>query len=160
MSKYIAVITRADITRAALVEAGGRSMEQVKAACGCQYIINSWFYDTTTGKAVGNLKINGSVKASAGWNGWGLTWDKGADIRLDIVPDNGGASYLSGVELLTPTRGPGKALSYSPEYGGTRGRSAVLLGFPSNCPTVPRKPSFFRRTANISPASDATNIVK
>lgn len=127
MSKYIAVITRADITRAALVDAGGRSMEQVKAACGCQYIINSWFYDTGTGKAVGNLKIDGVVKADAGWNGWGLTWDKGADIRLDIVPDNGGASYLSGVELLTPTRGPGKALSYSPEYGGTRGRSAVLL---------------------------------
>ena len=36
-------------------------------------------------------------------------------------------NYISGVELLTPTRGPGKALSYSPEYGGTRGRSAVLL---------------------------------
>ena len=127
MSKYIAVITRADITRAALVEAGGRSMEQVKAACGCQYIINSWFYDTTTGKAVGNLKINGSVKASAGWNGWGLTWDAGEDIRMDLIPDRGRASYISGVELLTPTRGPGKALSYSPEYGGTRGRSAVLL---------------------------------
>ena len=127
MSKYIAVITRADITRAALVEAGGRSMEQVKAACGCQYILNSWFYDTITGRPVGNLKIDGTVKAAAGWNGWGLTWDKGADIRLDILPDNGGASYLSGVELLTPTRGLGKALSYSPEYGGTRGRSAVLL---------------------------------
>ena len=127
MSKYIAVITRADITRAALVEAGGRSMEQVKAACGCQYILNSWFYDTITGRPVGNLKIDGTVKAAAGWNGWGLTWDKGADIRLDILPDNGGASYLSGVELLTPTRGPGKALSYSPEYEGTRGRSAVLL---------------------------------
>ena len=127
MSKYIAVIPRAAITRAALVEAGGRSMEQVKAACGCQYILNSWFYDTITGRPVGNLKIDGTVKAAAGWNGWGLTWDKGADIRLDILPDNGGASYLSGVELLTPTRGPGKALSYSPEYGGTRGRSAVLL---------------------------------
>lgn len=127
MSKYIAVIPRAAITRAALVDAGGRSMEQVKAACGCQYIINSWFYDTGTGRPVGNLKIGGAVKVDAGWNGWGLTWDKGADIRLDIVPDNGGASYLSGVELLTPTRGPGKAISYSPEYGGTRGRSAVLL---------------------------------
>ena len=127
MSKYIAVIPRAAITRAALVEAGGRSMEQVKAACGCQYILNSWFYDTITGRPVGNLKIDGTVKAAAGWNGWGLTWDKGADIRLDILPDNGGASYLSGVELLTPTRGPGKALSYSPEYGSTRGRSAVLL---------------------------------
>ena len=127
MSKYIAVITRADITRAALVEAGGRSMEQVKAACGCQYIINSWFYDTTTGRPVGNLKIDGTVKATAGWNCWGLTWDKGADIRMDLIPDRGRASYISGVELLTPTRGPGKALSYSPEYGGTRGRSAVLL---------------------------------
>lgn len=53
-------------------------MEQVKAACGCQYILNSWFYDTITGRPVGNLKIDGTVKAAAGWNGWGLTWDKGA----------------------------------------------------------------------------------
>lgn len=127
MSKCIATIPLSSITRLSLVEAGGRSMDQVKAACGCQYIINSWFYDTTTGRPVGNLKIDGTVKATAGWNGWGLTWDNGANIRLDIVPDNGGASYLSGVELLTPTRGPGKALNYSPEYGGTRGRSAVLL---------------------------------
>ena len=127
MSKYIAVIPRAAITRAALVEAGGRSMDQVKAACGCQYIINAWFYDTDTGRPVGNLKINGAVKASAGWNGWGLAWDKGEDISLEIVPAAGRGNYISGVELLTPTRGPGKALSYSPEYGGTRGRSAVLL---------------------------------
>ena len=127
MSKYIAVIPRADITRAALVEAGGRSMEQVKAACGCQYILNAWFYDTITGRPVGNLKIDGTVKADAGWNCQGLTWDAGEDIRMDLIPDRGRASYISGVELLTPTRGPGKALSYSPEYGGTRGRSAVLL---------------------------------
>lgn len=127
MSKYIAVITRADITRAALVEAGGRSMEQVKAACGCQYILNAWFYDTITGRPVGNLKIDGTVKADAGWNCQGLTWDAGEDIRMGLIPDRGRASYISGVELLTPTRGPGKALSYSPEYGGTRGRSAVLL---------------------------------
>ena len=127
MSKYIGVITRAAITRAALVEAGGRSMEQVKAACGCQYILNAWFYETITGRPVGNLKIDGAVKADAGWNCQGLTWDAGEDIRMDLIPDRGRASYISGVELLTPTRGPGKALSYSPEYGGTRGRSAVLL---------------------------------
>lgn len=127
MSKYIAVITRADITRTALVEAGGRSMEQVKAACGCQYILNAWFYDIITGRPVGNLKIDGTVKADAGWNCQGLTWNAGEDIRMDLIPDRGRASYISGVELLTPTRGPGKALSYSPEYGDTRGRSAVLL---------------------------------
>ena len=102
-------------------------MEQVKAACGCQYILNAWFYDTITGRPVGNLKIDGTVKADAGWNCQGLTWDAGEDIRMDLIPGRGRASYISGVELLTPTRGPGKALSYSPEYGGTRGRSAALL---------------------------------
>ena len=127
MSKCIATIPLSSITRLSLVEAGGRSMEQVKAACGCQYILNAWFYDTITGMPVGNLKIDGTVKADAGWNCQGLTWDAGEDIRMDLIPDRGRASYISGVELLTPTRGPGKALSYSPEYGGTRGRSAVLL---------------------------------
>lgn len=62
MSKYIAVIPRAAITRAALVEAGGRSMEQVKAACGCQYILNAWFYDTITGRPVGNLSHPSRVR--------------------------------------------------------------------------------------------------
>lgn len=41
MNKYIAAIPRTAIIRAALVEAGGRSMDQVKAACGYQYIINA-----------------------------------------------------------------------------------------------------------------------
>ena len=128
MSKYIAVIPRASITRLALVEAGGRSMAQVKEALGCQYIINAWFYNMATGKAVGNLCIDGAVKASAGWNSWGLAWDTGTDIRMEVVPGaKAGRNYLSGVELLTPGKGPGAALSYDPAYGGSRGRSAVLL---------------------------------
>ena len=128
MSKYIAVIPRASITRLALVEAGGRSMAQVKEALGCQYIINAWFYNMATGKAVGNLCIDGAVKASAGWNSWGLAWDTGTDIRMEVVPGaKAGRNYLSGVELLTPGKGPGAALSYDPAYGASRGRSAVLL---------------------------------
>ena len=128
MSKYIAVIPRAGITRLALVEAGGRSMAQIKEALGCQYIINAWFYNMATGKAVGNLCIDGAVKASAGWNSWGLTWDTGTDIRMEVVPGaKAGRNYLSGVELLTSGKGPGAALSYDPAYGGSRGRSAVLL---------------------------------
>ena len=47
---------------------------------------------------------------------------------MELVPGpSAKRSYLSGVELLTPARGPGAALSYVPEYGGSRGRSAVLL---------------------------------
>ena len=128
MSKYIAVIPRAGITRLALVEAGGRPMAQVREALGCQYIINSWFYNMNTGKPVGNLCIDGEVKARAGWAGYGLTWDTGPDIRMEVVPGaKAGRSYLSGVELLTPSRGPEEPASYPAEYGGKRGRSAALL---------------------------------
>lgn len=128
MSKYIAAIPLSSVSRLSLVEAGGRSMAQVKEALGCQYIINAWFYNMNTGKAVGNLCIDGAVKASAGWNSWGLTWNTGTDIRMEVVPGaKAGRSYLSGVELLTSGKGPGAALSYDPAYGGSRGRSAVLL---------------------------------
>ena len=128
MSKYIAAIPLSSITRLALVEAGGRSMAQVKEALGCQYIINSWFYNMSTGKPVGNLCIDGTVKARASWAGYGLTWDEGPDIRMEVVPGaKAGRSYLSGVELLTPTRGPEEPASYSAEYGGRRGRSAAML---------------------------------
>ena len=127
MSRQIAVIPRENIVKIALVEAAGRAMARVKADTGCTYIINSWLYNMSTGRAVGNLKIDGSVKADAGWNSWGLTWDSGPDIKMAIVPDEGGRSYLSGVELLTPGRGPGADLDYPAEYGGARGRSAVLL---------------------------------
>lgn len=127
MSKYIAVIPLSSITRLALVEAGGRSMAQVKEALGCQYIINSWFYNMNTGKPVGNLCIDGTVKANAGWAGYGMTWNT-TDIRMEVVPGaKAGRSYLSGVELLTPSRGPEEPASYSAEYGGKRGRSAMML---------------------------------
>ena len=127
MSKYIATIPLSSVSRLSLVEAGGRSMTQVKEALGCDYIINSWFYNMNTGKAVGNLKIDGTVKANAGWAGYGMTWNT-TDIRMEIVPGaKAGKTYLSGVELLTPTRGPDEPASYSAEYGGKRGRSAMML---------------------------------
>lgn len=127
MSKYIATIPLSSVSRLSLVEAGGRSMMQVKEALGCDYIINSWFYNMNTGKAVGNLKIDGTVKANAGWAGYGMTWNT-TDIRMEIVPGaKAGKTYLSGVELLTPGRGPDTPASYSPEYGGARGRSAMML---------------------------------
>lgn len=128
MSKYIRVLRRGEIRRMALVEAGGRSMDQVRDACGCDCILNSWFYDTITGRPVGNLCIDGTVKAGAGWAGYGLTWDTGGDVRMELVPGaRAGRNYLSGVELLTPSRGPGQPLNYAKEYGAARGRSAVLL---------------------------------
>ena len=127
MSKYIATIPLSAITQISLVETKGRSMARVKEALGCTHIINAWFYNMATGQAVGNLCIDGEVKARANWAGYGLTWDA-TDIRMEVAPGaKAGKNYLSGVELLTPTRGPGASLHYDPAYGGSRGRSAAML---------------------------------
>ena len=47
-------------------------MEQVRLPAGASTSSMPGLHDTDTGSPVGNLKINGAVMASAGWNGWGL----------------------------------------------------------------------------------------
>ena len=80
---------------------------------------------TQSPRPVGNLlKIDGTVKADAGWNCQGLYLGRGRDIRMDLIPDRGRASYISAVELLTLTQGPGKA-SATPGVRGHTGRSAA-----------------------------------
>ena len=127
MSKQIAIIPLGGIARAGMAEAKGRTIAQVQAAEGCDYILNSYFYNMATGKPVGHLKIGGTVLAQASWNCWGLTWDTGPDLHMAVLPTGGGRSWVSGVELLTPGKGPGARLTYDGAYGGRRGRSAVLL---------------------------------
>lgn len=124
MSKQIAVVPLSDIERIAIVFGNGRSMAQVKG--DADYIVNGGFYNTTTGKPVSHLKANGTVYVKEAWNCFGMTWNTN-DIRMDVVPDKGGSNYISGVELLTPGRGPGAKLSYPAEVGGVRGRSALAL---------------------------------
>ena len=127
MSRLAEVIPLAEVERIATVQAKGRSMAQVKAQEGCAYILNSYFYDLSTGRPVGHVKARGEVLSQAAWNCYGLSWDTGADVRMEVIPDRGGENWLSGVELLAPGRGPGAELDYPAAYGGRRGRSAVLL---------------------------------
>ena len=125
MSKYIASIPLADIDRISILMGGKQTMEQVKG--DADYILNGGFYDMRTGKPVGHLKAGGKVLAAEGWNCWGMTWDAGGDIRMDVVPDMGGANYISGLELLTRDLGPKGKISYPADQGGKRGRSAMGL---------------------------------
>ena len=125
MSKYIAVLPLADIDRISILMGGKQTMEQVKG--DADYILNGGFYDMRTGKPVGHLKAGGKVLAAEGWNCWGMTWDAGGDIRMDVVPDRGCANYISGLELLTRDMGPNGQISYPAEQGGKRGRSALGL---------------------------------
>lgn len=125
MSRQIAMIPLSSIDRMAIVFGNGRSMAQVKGTA--DYICNAGFYDMTTGKPVGHLKVSGTVYAKEKWNCWGYTWDKGGDARMDKVPDRGGANYISGTEALSPMVGINDPMNYPPEQGGTRPRTAMAL---------------------------------
>lgn len=125
MSKYIAQIPLDAIDHISIIEGRGRTLAQLKG--NADYIINGGFYDMVIGRATGHLKVDGMVIACEEWNCWGLRWDNGPDIRMDVVPDSGGRNYISGVELLTPTIGLGGKLSYPAEVGGIRGRTAMAI---------------------------------
>ena len=145
MSKYIERIPLGTIERIAIIFGGGRSMAQVKG--DADYIMNAGFYSMTTGKPVGHLKAAGKVYAKETWNCFGITWDKGDDIRMTVIPDKGGANYISGTELLTPGLKPGAKLHYPAEQGGTRPRTALALDGESlilYCADTPNTPEGVR----------------
>jgi N-acetylmuramoyl-L-alanine amidase len=108
-----------------VVPGQGKSLALI--AGSADYVINGGFFDWGTGNAVGHLKADGKVLAKENWNCWGMRWDKGQDIRMDVVPNSGGENYISGVELLTPGLGPKGKLSYTSDVGGVRGRTAIGL---------------------------------
>ena len=124
MSKYIAAIHLPDIARIAILEGNGRSMAQVKG--DADYILNGGFYDMTTGKPVGHLKIGGKVLSKEAWTTWGYAWDTGADLSMVQLPATA-ANYIGGVPLLTPWDGLDARLTYPEEVGGSRPRTAIAL---------------------------------
>ena len=139
MSKHIASIPLADIERIAIVTGNGRSMAQVKG--DADYICNAGFYDMTTGRPVGHLKVDGAVLAKEVWGCWGFAWDK-SDIKMAALPA-GAKNYISGVEMLSPMIGIHDAMHYRPEVGGSRPRTAMaltgdkLLLYCADSPTTP-----------------------
>ena len=140
MSKHIASIPLADIERIAIVTGNGRSMAQVKG--DADYICNAGFYDMTTGRPVGYLKVDGAVLAKEVWGCWGFAWDR-ADIKMSALPDAKRTNYISGVEMLSPMIGIHDAMHYRPEVGGSRPRTAMaltgdkLLLYCADSPTTP-----------------------
>lgn len=119
----------AQVERIGIVFGNGRSMSQVKAAAGCDWIINGGLYDFSTGKPVALLKAGGTVYATESWRAWGYAWDTGPDLAMEVIPAEDKANYLTCLPLLTPWDGPDAALTYDKaSLGGTRGRSAMAVG--------------------------------
>ena len=142
MSKRIATIPLSSIARISILFGSGRSMAQVKG--DADYILNGGFYDMTTGKPVGHLKVGGKVLSKEEWNTWCYAWSDGPDISMKRIPIED-ANYIGCVPLLTPWNGLDSKLSYPAAVGGYRPRTAIalagdkLLLYCADSPTTPEK---------------------
>ena len=120
MSKKIAYIPLEQIRKLAVVFGNGRSLQEVKAHTGADYVCNGGFYNANT--PVCHLKVDGTVYASANWMDWGYAWNDGKDLVFCLLPVNTVASYISALALIAPGV---SGLSYRSEIGGKRARTAI-----------------------------------
>lgn len=129
MSKRIVSAPLSRVERIGIVFGGGRSMSQVKAASGCDWIINGGLYDFGTGKPVFHLRAGGKTYAQDDGGAWGYAWDVGPDIIMTPIPADRKANYIACLALLTPWDGINAKLAYDKAaLGGVRGRSAMAVG--------------------------------
>lgn len=127
MSKYTAVIPLKNIKKISIEFGNGRTLAQVKAATGCDYIMNGGFYNSSN-KPVGHFKKDGVIYVQDSYGAWAYGWDTGPDIEMGSVPSwQKKANYIAGVDLVNLWDGKKAQLYYRAEVGGTRGRTAIGL---------------------------------
>lgn len=102
-----------------------RTLAQIKQATGADYLINGTLYNMKTGAVNCHLKAEGRVIAKPSYTVYGLGWDTGRDIRMEVLP-NGRRNYIACTPLILEGK-PLARLTYAPGQGGSRARSAIGL---------------------------------
>lgn len=102
-----------------------RSLSDIKKATGADYIINGTIYNMTTGAVNCHLKADGNVIAKPGYTVYGLSWDTGKDMCMEVLP-NDQRNYIACTPLIL-NGNPLTKLTYAAGMGGSRARSAIGL---------------------------------
>lgn len=100
-----------------------RSLAAIKKATGADYIINGTLYNMSTGAVNCHLKADGRVIAKPNYTVYGLSWDTGKDMRMEVLP-NGRKNYIACTPLILNGK-PLAKLTYASGQGGSRARSAI-----------------------------------
>ena len=118
---------------------------QLKRATGADYLINGTLYNMTTGAVNCHLKADGRVIARPSYTVYGLGWDAGRDIRMEVLP-NDRRNYIACTPLILEGK-PLAKLTYASGQGGSRARSAIgIMGekLVMYCTTSGRTPEKLR----------------
>lgn len=100
-----------------------RTLAQIKKATGADYLLNGTLYNMKTGAVNCHLKAEGRVIAKPNYTVYGLGWDAGRDLRMEVLPSVR-RNYIACTPLILHGK-PLARLTYDPGQGGSRARSAM-----------------------------------
>lgn len=128
MANHLAVtIPLSNIQRIQIyVNTAKRSLSQIQAETGADYIINGTLYNMSTFQPNCHLKVDGNVLFKPNYSVAGYAWNDGADISMDTLPDPSQRNYIACTPLIVSGK-PVSNLIYDPGQGGKRGRTAMGL---------------------------------
>lgn len=126
MADHLAVtIPLSNIKRIQIyVNTARRSLFQIQAETGADYIINGTLYNMRTFEPNCHLKADGQVLCKPNYSVAGYAWNDGPDISLDTLPDPSQRNYIACTPLVVAERALPE-LTYDSGQGGKRGRTAM-----------------------------------
>lgn len=122
-----------------------RTLAQIKQATGADYLLNGTLYNMQTGAVNCHLKADGRVIARPDYTVYGLGWDTGKDVRMEVLPSTR-RNYIACTPLILNGT-PLARLTYAPGQGASRARSAIGLKGNSltlYCGTISKTPERLR----------------
>ena len=109
-------------TRIALyINTGKKTLSQIKAETGADYIINGGSFDNLSTPNC-QLKANGKVYVNDGYRYWGYAWNDASDFGMCVVPCEK-QNYIALIDLLRD--GHDGDMDVRPAYDGCRQRTAI-----------------------------------
>ena len=108
------------------VNTARRSLSQIQAETGADYIINGTLYNMSTFQPNCHLKVDGNVLCKPNYTVSGYSWHDGPDISMDTLPDPSQRNYIACTPLIVSGKAIPK-LTYDKGQGGKRGRTAMGL---------------------------------
>lgn len=106
------------------VNTARRSLSQIQAETGAEYIINGTLFNMSTFQPNCHLKVDGSVLCKPDYTVSGYSWNDGPDISMDTLPDPSQKNYIACTPLIVSGKAIPK-LTYDKGQGGKRGRTAI-----------------------------------
>lgn len=103
-----------------------RSLSEIQAETGADYIINGTLYNMSTFKPNCHLRVGGETLCNPAYSVAGYAWNEGPDISIDTLPDPSQRNYIACTPLVLDGK-PLAKLTYDPDQGGKRGRTAIGL---------------------------------